>query len=189
MVVLETERLVLRRFTEADAEALLLMESDPEVLRYVGRKPLPDAESYREHIRSRFLVYDGSSGGHRAWAVLERASGEFIGGCSLRPALDAPHAAAMAYGPGEVELGYGLRRSSWGQGYATELARALVRRAFSGTDAARVVASVSAANAASVRVLEKAGLLREAGLFYLPGEDQPSLRYGLSRGQLAFGGW
>jgi RimJ/RimL family protein N-acetyltransferase len=189
MVVLGTERLVLRRFTEADAEALLLLESDPEVLRYVGRKPLPDVESYRRHIRSRFLLYDGKPGCHGAWAVLERASGEVIGGCSLRPALDAPHAAAMAYGPGEVELGYGLRRSSWGQGYATELARALVRRAFNGPDADRVVASVCAANTASIRVLEKAGLRREGGLFYLPGEDQPSLKYGLSCGQLALGVW
>jgi RimJ/RimL family protein N-acetyltransferase len=189
MVVLETERLVLRRFTEEDAEALLWLDSDPEVLRYVGRKPLPDVESYREHIRCRFLPYYDRPGGHGPWAIVERAGGAFIGGCSLKPALDAPHAAAMAYGPGEVELGYGLRRSSWGRGYATELARALVRMAFTSLDAARVVASASAANTASIRVLEKAGLLREGGLFHLPGEDQPSLKYGLSRGQLALGGW
>jgi RimJ/RimL family protein N-acetyltransferase len=182
-VVLQTGRLLLRRFTEEDAPRLLALEGDPEVMRHAGRKPLADVEAYRRHIRSAFLPYYRRPEGFGAWAVIERASGDFLGGCSLRPALDARHAAAVAYGPDEAEIGYGLRQASWGKGYATELARALVRRAFARLGAPRVVASVAAANAASSRVLEKAGLVRALGLFYLPGEDEPSLKYALDRGQ------
>ncbi len=182
-VILETQRLTLRRFLEADAEALLRLESDPEVLRYVGRQPLADAEAYRHKIRTRFFPYYERPGGLGAWAVLERASGDFIGGCSLRPAVESSLASALGYGPGEIEMGYGLRRCSWGRGYATELAVALLRRAFTELEASCVVASFMVGNAASARVLEKAGLRRVEGLFQVAGEDQPSVKYVLTRDQ------
>jgi RimJ/RimL family protein N-acetyltransferase len=181
VIVLETERLVVRRFTEDDAEELLRLESDPEVLKHVGRGPLTDAAAYRRHIRSAFLPWYDCPGTHGVWAVVERASREFIGACSLKPALRARYAAVVGYAADDVELGYGLRRASWGKGYATELARALVQRGFLDPDAARVVASVSVENVASIRVLEKAGLQRDNGLFLLPGEDQPSRKYALGR--------
>src|SRR5947209_7345825 len=158
MVVLETERLLLRYFTEADADALLHMESEPDMLRYVGRKPLADVDAYRKKIRSIFLPYYDKPGGYGAWAIIEKASGEFLGGCSLRPGMDADVAAVMGYRPDEVELGFGLRKPSWGRRYATELAQALVRRAFTELGAYSVVACVTIDNLASVRVLEKAGL-------------------------------
>jgi RimJ/RimL family protein N-acetyltransferase len=114
---------------------------------------------------------------------VDRAGGELLGGCGLKPALDARYAGGMAYGPGEVELGYGLRRSSWGSGLATELARALVRKAFRALGAAWVVASVMVGNGASIRVLEKAGLRQVGGPYLLTGEDQPSLKYALGQEQ------
>src|SRR4051794_36867551 len=119
-IVLETERLLIRPMREEDAEALLVMESDPDVLRYIGRKPLAGVEAYRKKIQSAHLPYYAKPGGFGVWAVLEKVSGEFTGVCSLRPALDSTLASAMAYGPGEVELGYGLRKPSWGKGYASE---------------------------------------------------------------------
>jgi RimJ/RimL family protein N-acetyltransferase len=182
-VVLETERLLLRHFTESDADALLQMESEPDVLRYVGRKPLADVDAYRNKIQSAFLPYYDKGGGYGAWAIIEKSSGEFVGGCSLRPARDADLAAAMDYGTDEVELGYGLRKPSWGRGYATELARALVRRALTEPGAASVVACVTVDNLASVRVLEKVGLRRVGEPICLPGEDAPSAKYALSRDQ------
>jgi RimJ/RimL family protein N-acetyltransferase len=186
-IVLQTGRLVLRRFSTADAEGLLRLESDPEVVRFSARKPLPDLDACRRHLVTTVLPWYEQPGGHGVWAVVERVSGEFVGVCSLRPALAARYAAGMGYGPGEVELGYGLRRVSWGQGYATELARALVRRAFDELAAPRLVASVSAANTASIRVLEKAGLQQEGGLFYLPDEDEPSVKYALAKERLDSG--
>ena len=74
-VVLETERLLLRHFTEADAEAIFYMESEPDVLRYVGRKALADVDAYRKKITSSLLPYYGKPGGFGAWAIIEKASG------------------------------------------------------------------------------------------------------------------
>jgi RimJ/RimL family protein N-acetyltransferase len=182
-VVLETERLLLRHFTEADAESLLLMEMEPDVLRYVGRKPLADVDAYRNKIRSTFLTYYEKPGGYGAWAVVEKASGEFVGGCTLRPALDSNHAAEMGCTSDDVELGYGLRKPSWGKGYATEVAQALVRRAFTELGAISLVACVTIDNLASVRVLEKAGLRRAGDPLCLPGENELSVKYLLTKVQ------
>jgi ribosomal-protein-alanine N-acetyltransferase len=183
MVVLETERLLLRQFTEADAQALWHMEQEPDVLRYVGRKPLADVGAYRLKIRTTFLPCYDKPGGYGAWAVVERRTGEFVGGGSLRPSLDSPIAAEIGYGPAEVELGYGLRKPSWGRGYATELAQALVRRAFHEMGAVVVVASVTVENVASVRVLEKAGLGRVGEPIYLPKEKEWSVKYAFTKDQ------
>lgn len=182
-VVVETERLLLRRFTEADAEALLRMESDPDVLRHIGRKPLADAEAYRRHIRASLLPSYDRPEGCGVWAIIEKMSREFVGGCSLRPAMNYRFAAEMAYGPDEAELGYGLRKPSWGRGYATELAVALIQRAFTELGAACVVACVMVGNVASIRVVEKAGLRRAGEPVCLPGEDQPSVKYALTKDQ------
>jgi RimJ/RimL family protein N-acetyltransferase len=180
-VVLETERLLLRHFTESDADALLHMESEPEVLRYVGRKPLSDVDAYRHKIQSVFLPYYSRPGGFGAWAIIEKASGEFIGTGNLRPGLDANSAAEMGYGPDDVELGFGLRKPSWGRGYATEVARALVRKAFTELGAASVAACVTDENVASVRVLQKAGLRQVGEAIHLPGEDQLRLKFALTK--------
>src|SRR5450755_3644326 len=109
-VVLETERLLLRHFTEADAESLLLMEKEPDVLRYVGRKPLADLDAYRNKIRTTFLTYYDKPGGFGAWAIIEKISGDFIGACTLRPGLDSNQASEMGYTSNDVEVGYGLRK-------------------------------------------------------------------------------
>jgi RimJ/RimL family protein N-acetyltransferase len=182
-VVLETERLLLRHFTEADADALLLMEQEPDVLRYVGRKPLADVDAYRNKIRSVFLPYYAKTGGYGACAIIEKTSGALVGGCSLRPGLDSDLVAEMAFGPDDVELGFGLRKPSWGKGYATEIARALVRRAFTELGAISLVACVTIDNLASVRVLEKAGLRRAGEPICLPGENELSVKYALSKGE------
>ena len=178
-VVLETERLLLRHFTESDADALFRMESEPDVLRHVGRKPLADVDAYRNKIQTVFLPYYDKPGGHGAWAIIEKASGEFVGGCSLRRGMDADVATALGYGPDDVEVGYGLRKPSWGRGYATELVKALVRSAFTELGAVCVVACVTVDNRASIRVLEKAGLRRVGEPVCLPGEDVPSVKYAL----------
>lgn len=171
-----TERLELRPFTEDDAERLWSLESDPEVMRHIGRPALPDVEACREHIRRKCLPHYGLPDGYGAW-VVQAAAGEFVGVCSVMRAATSRLAAEMQYGPGEAEIGYGLRRPAWGQGYATEVARALVGWALTMPEVRRVVASVSAENVASVRVLEKAGLHRAPGLFQVAGERGPSYKY------------
>jgi RimJ/RimL family protein N-acetyltransferase len=182
-VVLETERLLLRHFTEADADALMAVESEPDVLRYVGRKPLADVDDYRNKIRSKFLPYYDKPGGYGPLAIIEKLTGDLVGGCSLRPGVDSEFAAEMGFGADDAELGYGLRKSSWGRGYATEFAQALVRRAFIELGAVSVVACVTVDNLASVRVLEKVGLRRAGEPICLPGEDELSVKYALTKDQ------
>jgi RimJ/RimL family protein N-acetyltransferase len=182
-IVLETKRLLLRHFTVADAEFLLHLEREPDVLRYVGRKALADVDAYRKKIQTTFLPYYDKPGGYGPWAIIEKISAEFVGGCSLRPGTDSNCAAEMGFGPDDAEMGYGLRKPSWGRGYATELVQALVRRAFTELGAVSVVACVTVDNLASVRVLEKAGLRRGGEPICLPGEDELSVKYALTKDQ------
>ncbi len=149
-VFLETERLVLRRFTEADVDNLFDLDSDPEVMRFLnGGVPTPRDVIERD-ILPRFLRSDEGAGGFGYWAAIEKATGDFLGWFSFRPRDGAD--------PGEVELGYRLRKSAWGRGYATEGARALIRKGFAELGVRRVVATTYQDNLASRRVMEKAGL-------------------------------
>jgi RimJ/RimL family protein N-acetyltransferase len=149
-VFLETERLVLRRFTAADADHLVALDGDPEVMRYLtGGAPTPRAVIERD-ILPRFLRYDERPAGYGFWAAIEKASGDFLGWFSFRPPGGA--------GPDEVELGYRLRRAAWGQGYATEGSRALIRKGFAELGVRRVFATTYQDNLASRRVMEKVGM-------------------------------
>ncbi len=153
-VLLETGRLVLRRFTEADVDHLVALDGDPAVMRYLsGGTPTP-REVIERDILPRFLrSYEGSDG-FGYWAAIAKATGDFLGWFSFRP--------RDGVGPGEVELGYRLRRAAWGRGYATEGARALIRKGFAELGVRRVVATTYQDNLASRRVMEKAGMRREA---------------------------
>jgi RimJ/RimL family protein N-acetyltransferase len=160
-VLLETERLFLRRFTEADAEFLFELDNDPEVMRFInGGTPTP-RDVIRNDILPGFLHYDEGLPGYGVWAAVEKASGDLLGWLSFRPGEGAPS---------EVVLGYRFRRNAWGKGYATEGARALVRMGFSELGVQRVVAAAYEDNLASRRVMQKLGmtLVRE---FRMTSED------------------
>jgi RimJ/RimL family protein N-acetyltransferase len=190
VAVLVTERLVLRLFTAADADALLTLDGDPRVMRFIDSR-IKSRAQIETQVLPRFLAYYAAYRDFGFWAAQDRASGDFAGWFGLRPVT--PTAAAMVYWPdappGEVsvaELGYRLRASAWGRGYATEGARALVRRAFTGLAVTRLVATTMAVNIRSRRVLEKAGLeyLRTVHLDWpdpLPGNEHGDVEYQLYR--------
>lgn len=149
-VFLETERLVLRRFTEADVDNLFDLDGDPEVMRFInGGNPTP-RDVIRNDILPRFLHYYECFAGFGFWAAIEKSTGDFLGWFHFRPPEGG--------GPDEVELGYRLRRAAWGKGYATEGSRALIHKGFTELGVRRVVASAMTVNTASRRVMEKAGL-------------------------------
>jgi RimJ/RimL family protein N-acetyltransferase len=150
LVLLETERLVLRRFTEDDAGNLFRLDSDPDVMRYLtGGTPTPRGVIETD-ILPRFLRYDERTPGFGYWAAIDKANGEFLGWFSLRPSDGA--------NPAEATLGFRLRKDAWGRGYATEGARALVRLGFTELGVQRVVAITYQDNLASRRVMEKVGM-------------------------------
>lgn len=149
-IFLETERIVLRRFTAADANNLCDLDSDPEVMRFLtGGKPTPRDVIQNETLPA-FLRYYERFDGFGFWAAIEKSTGDFLGWFHFRP----PEGAS----PDEAELGYRLRKSAWGHGYATEVSRALIRKGFTELGVQRVVASTYTDNYASRRVMEKAGL-------------------------------
>ena len=149
-IFLETERLLMRRFTEDDVAELVELDSDPDVMRFItGGRATPRREIENDVLPA-FLGYYERFAGYGFWAAIEKSTGQFLGWFHLRP----PEAAQ----PDEVELGYRLRRSAWGKGYATEGSRALIDKGFTELGVQRVVASTMVVNVASRRVMEKAGL-------------------------------
>lgn len=149
-VYLETERLLLRRFTGADAENLHALDGDPEVMRFLDDGRPKSRETVEAETLPILLRSYERSAGLGVWATVGRSSGEFVGWFALQP--------AEGEDPEEVELGYRLRRSAWGKGYATEGSQALIRKAFTELGVRRVFAQTMAVNTASRRAMEKAGL-------------------------------
>jgi RimJ/RimL family protein N-acetyltransferase len=149
-IFLETARLILRRFTEDDVENLVELDNDPEVMRYLNGGIATPREMVEQSILPRFLSYYQRYDGFGVWAIIEKSSRKFIGWLSLRPHDEGR--------PDEVELGYRLRRSAWGHGYATEGARALIRKSFTELGVQRVIATTYEHNTGSRRVMEKAGM-------------------------------
>lgn len=166
-----TGRLLLRPLLPSDADDLAELDADPEVHRYVhldGPPTRSDLEAALPKMLSRF----GPSATEPAvWAAEERSSGRFIGWFHLRPSEL----------PDSYDLGYRLRRDTWGQGYGSEGASALVERAFQHLEARRVEATALAANAASIRVMEKAGLRFLEGFMWEGAH--PAVRYAYDRSE------
>ncbi|MER8186175.1 GNAT family N-acetyltransferase [Kitasatospora sp. NPDC094015] len=182
---LTTARLELRPFTAADTELLVDLDSDPEVMRFLTGGRATGREAVEREVLPGYL--DGyrrhPSFGH--FAAYGRADGAFLGWFEFRPLPGGP--------PGEVELGYRLRRAAWGRGYATEGARALVRRGFAELGVERVIAVTMAVNLGSRWVMEKAGL-RLVRTFHqdwpepIEGAEHGEVEYALERADLPAAG-
>ncbi|SDM61121.1 Protein N-acetyltransferase, RimJ/RimL family [Catalinimonas alkaloidigena] len=145
--MLETRRLLLFPFTLADATDFYALNQDPDVMRYTGDTAFSsfrEARAFLEHYsETTYRPY-----GYGRWTVLRRETGEYLGWCGLKylPEL------------GETDLGYRFYRHAWGQGYATEAARACLTYGFEMLGLTRVVGRALRANDASIRVLEKVGM-------------------------------
>lgn len=182
--LLTTDRLVLRRFTAADADLLVELDSDPAVMRYVTGGVATSRREVVEEVLPAFLAHYEEYDAYGFFAALERATGEFLGWFHLRPAKGAP--------PDEPELGYRLRQPAWGRGYATEGSRALVDLAFERCGARRVVAETMVVNLASRRVMEKTGLslvrtFRQPWPHPIEGDEHGDVEYALLREDWAAG--
>jgi RimJ/RimL family protein N-acetyltransferase len=147
---IETERMLLRPITLDDADHLVALDSDREVMRFLtGGRPTP-RDDVIEIIRETL--------GWR-WVALSLSTVEFLGWFALHPTAAA-----------EYELGYRLRRAVWGKGLASEGARALIERAFLELGARRVWAETMAANSRSRRVMERCGM-RHVRSFHVEWDD------------------
>jgi RimJ/RimL family protein N-acetyltransferase len=146
MQILETPRLTLREFVDDDADALARVLCDRETMRYY---PAPfDRAGVEEWIarnRRRYAEY-----GHGLWAMILKPTGELIGDCGIT--------AQEVDGAREVEIGYHVRRDLWGQGLATEAARACREWGFAHLQVDRLISLIRPENLPSRRVAEKNGM-------------------------------
>ena len=157
MILLETGRLRLRRFTTADVDRLVELDSDPEVLRYITYGvPAPRAV-YEDVILPRWFAIYAATPLLGYWAAEDRESGAFLGWFHLRP---------DRFDDGEQELGYRLGRATWGRGFATEGAVAVIEHGFTRAGAAKITARTLEGNRLSQRVMQKCGLEFERAFEY-----------------------
>jgi RimJ/RimL family protein N-acetyltransferase len=145
-MILETERLRLRKFRPDDVDELAAMVGDPEQMRfYPYTRTREDASAWLERNRA---LYERQGFGF--WLVEDRNTSRFLGYCGIRPLeLD---------GATVTEIGWHMRKTSWNRGLATEAATAVRDAAFARFAQSRLVALIPPANAASRRVAEKIGM-------------------------------
>ena len=171
--VLTTERLVLEPLGEQHLEHLVGLDADPAVMRLLTGRASSRAEVVAAMARR--TRADAAERGLGYWAGL--VDGSFAGWWSL---------AADDADTGAAELGYRLRQDVWGDGLATERARAVLEHAFGTVGLRRVWAETMAVNTASRRVLEKVGL-RHVSTYVgqwdepLPGSEAGEVVYELVR--------
>jgi RimJ/RimL family protein N-acetyltransferase len=149
---LETQRLIMRDFRDDDWPTVAAYWADPRYQRYY-----PENQRHEETVRAligRFVAAQAEQPRQR-WqlALVTRDGGRLIGNCGIR--VNDPDLR-------EANIGYELNPEFWGQGYASEAARAILRFGFEELGLHRVWAECVADNAGSVRVLEKLGMRREA---------------------------
>jgi RimJ/RimL family protein N-acetyltransferase len=172
---IRTQRLVLRDVTETDAERLLDLDSDPEVLRYIGARPASNATWYRKRIRDVYLPFEARPC-HGFYLVFAETADAFLGWVFARPATGHLFARELGWTrEDEIEIGYRYRRAVWGRGIATEAAEPLVALALADPATTAVVGCARIDNRGSIRVLEKLGLAR-AGEAVLPGVPEPVVK-------------
>ena len=172
---LVTARLHLSRFGPGDARLLIDLDADPEVVRYVHLGPFapPPADRYKAEVLPRFLAFGGrpAFGFWKVRPLVDQRPGPFAGWVFLRPVgaagWYARAAGELQLDPRTPELGYRFARRFWGNGYATEAARAVLGRAAAyGECGACAIRQVD--NAGSGAVMRKLGL-NDVRDFQLPG--------------------
>lgn len=153
---LQTDRLLIRDWSLEDVPAAFAVYGDPEVMKYVGFG-VPDDSIEKTRVGIRRAMARDKDKPLGFWAVELLDTGEVIGGALLKYLPD--HS--------DVEVGYHLGQKWWGQGYATEIAQALVRYGFETLGLEKIVGVTYPENVASQNVLQKAGLIHVGDTLYI----------------------
>jgi RimJ/RimL family protein N-acetyltransferase len=149
---LETKRLLLRRWRPDDLDELLRLTATPAVMRYIGSRTTWSREETERNHAARLAHWRRHGFGARVAVV--KNTGEWIGYVLLQSVPPG----VLELDPADVEIGWLLEPSAWGQGFATEGARALRDEAFTRIGLDRLVARYQSENEASGRIMEKIGM-------------------------------
>jgi len=144
MNILETERLIVRRYSPGDLADFYLLTGDADVMRYI--RPVKTLEETRQFLEENIAFYDQNPTLGR-WALLSKENERVVGSFSLLPLQNTD----------DIHIGYALQKSYWGLGYATEIVRAGIRHAFDNLQLATLTAVIYPENVSSEKVLRKTG--------------------------------
>jgi ribosomal-protein-alanine N-acetyltransferase len=173
-VIIETERLYLREIIPSDLQSMFEMDADPDVHKFLGRRPVTDIEqsaAYIASIREQYV-----ENGVARIAIIEKESNEFVGWGGLK-LIKVPTNGHQNY----YDLGYRFAKRYWGNGYATESTAAVINYAFDQLKLPVIYAIADVEHAASRKVLEKSGFLYRNTFIY---EGDPHAWYELKKPEL-----
>jgi RimJ/RimL family protein N-acetyltransferase len=169
--ILETKRLLLRRQTMEDLDALWALYCDPDITKYI-----PDAPRSYEEAQEELEWFMNGHPKHPElglWATIHKETGKFIGRCGLLPwTID---------GQQEKEVAYTLAQEYWGQGLGTEVAQGILQYGFEQLHLSRLICLIDPKNVASQRVAEKMGMTLEKKVDGIDGDNYPTLIYSIDR--------
>ncbi len=172
---LQTERLVMRRWTDADREPFAALNGDPDTMRYFpATMNRAASDAFIERIEARFDLQ-----GFGLWAIELAATSQFLGYTGLNAMPDG------VPGAGGMEIGWRFDRQFWHQGYATEAARAALGVAFDGAQLPEIWSMTAILNEPSQALMRRIGMT-ECTRFEHPAvpagsELRPHVLYHLAR--------
>ena len=146
--MIETERLLIRKFTLDDLPKLIELRADPEVNKYLGGTRMQNPEAIEKRIP--FYIDCYKKYGFGMCAMIWKESGEMVGWSGLQPLEKT----------GKTEVGYGMIKEFWGRGIGFETARGWLEYGFEKAHLEKIVAVASPENTASWRIMEKLGMRR-----------------------------
>ena len=150
-IFVETERFILREILSTDVDGLFELDSDSQVHRYLGNKPVSQKDQIVETIN--FIRKQYFDNGIGRWAIIDKKTNNFIGWTGLKFVTETTNNHNNFY-----DLGYRLIKKYWGQGIATETAFASLEYAFNQLNTNEVYAMSDCENFASNKILKKVGL-------------------------------
>ncbi len=153
-MIFQTTRLTVRPLQAADLPAMFEMQSNPRVMQYTGTKNAQTMEAIEKELEKLIGNYAAPENTFWVWAVERKSDQSFLGTCALILNEDNEH-----------EIGFRFLEKYWGNGYATEVANALVEYAESLPGIPGLVAYVYSANTGSVKVLDRSPLVLEREFF------------------------
>lgn len=145
-----TERLLLRKLTESDVDSIFLLDSNPDVMKYVGVPPVTSKEESAKMVENIINQYKNNGTGRLA--VIEKESNRFIGWSGIKLLTEEVNGFKNVY-----ELGYRFLPEFWGKGYATESALASLDLGFNQLNADKIYAYADINNESSNHILTKLG--------------------------------
>ena len=156
-MILQSERLYVRRYTLEDEEAFFQLNSDAEIMRFI--RPPKSRQESKAFLAENIGFYEKHPGLGR-WALVERGSGKIVGTFSLLPLEHTD----------DVHIGYALMKDNWGKGYASEIVKAGIDYAFRELKLSSIAAVTYPEHFVSQKVLLRNGFDRD-GVYHEEGQD------------------